>query len=65
MTLDAEWYSAGLRLPIGLQIWPLNNEKLEMFLEIAPAWVPLYGREIDYEIFQAQIALGFRFWFDF
>ncbi|MBN1525378.1 MAG: hypothetical protein JW904_12895 [Spirochaetales bacterium] len=64
MTLDALWYSAGLRLPIGLQIWPANNETVEMFLEVAPAWVPLYASEMDYEKFQAQIALGLRFWFD-
>ncbi|MBN2353417.1 MAG: hypothetical protein JXD23_12655 [Spirochaetales bacterium] len=64
MTLDALWYAAGLRLPLGLQIWPLNNEKLEMFLEVAPAWVPLYGSQWNYAVFQAQIALGFRIWLE-
>jgi hypothetical protein len=64
MTLDAAWYAAGLRLPLGVQIWPLNNETLEMFLEVAPAWVPLYGSQADWDTFQAQIALGLRFWFD-
>jgi hypothetical protein len=64
MSLDAAWFAAGLRLPLGLQIWPLNNEKLEVFLEVAPAWVPLYGSEWDPIEFQAQVALGLRFWFE-
>jgi hypothetical protein len=64
MSLDATWFAAGLRLPLGVQIWPLNNEKLEMFLEIAPAWVPYYGSQWDWVQFQAQIALGLRFWFE-
>jgi hypothetical protein len=64
LTLDAAWYAVGLRLPLGLQIWPLNNEKLEIFLEVAPAWVPVYGGELDWDVFQAQLALGLRFWFE-
>ncbi len=64
MTLDALWYSAGLRLPLGLQVWPLNNEKLEMFLEVAPAWVPMYAASWQWATFQAQLALGLRFWFE-
>ncbi len=64
MTLDAEWYAAGLRLPIALQIWPLNNKLLELFLEVAPAWVPFFGNnQFNPYVFQAQIALGARFWF--
>jgi hypothetical protein len=64
MTTDARWFAAGLRLPLGLQIWPLNNEKLEMFLEVAPAWVPFYGTDWRWATFQAQVALGFRIWFE-
>ncbi len=64
MNLDATWYAAGLRLPIGLQVWPLNNEKLELFLEVAPAWVPLITGTFEPISFQAQCALGLRFWFE-
>lgn len=64
MTTDAAWFAAGLRLPLGIQVWPLNSEKLEMFLEVAPAWVPIYGRGPDWGVFEAQLALGLRFWFE-
>jgi hypothetical protein len=64
LAMDQSWYSAGLRLPLGFQVWPRGNESLEMFLEAAPAWVPLVDGEEDWESFQAQLALGFRFWFD-
>ncbi len=56
-------YSAGLRLPIGLQAWVLKNELLEVFLEAAPAWVPVVTDGFDPVNFQAQVALGFRLWF--
>jgi hypothetical protein len=64
MSVDARWFAAGLRLPLGLQIWPLNSEKLEMFLEVAPAWVPFYATDWQWATFQAQLALGLRFWFE-
>ena len=60
--LTPSWFGVGARLPIGLQIWPLKNEVLELFVEVAPAWVPLYGGSFDAMRFQAQIALGFRVW---
>ena len=56
-------YAVGLRLPIGLQAWVLKNERLEVFLEAAPAWVPLMTDDFDPVNFQAQLALGFRLWF--
>jgi hypothetical protein len=58
------WGALGVRLPIALQIWPLNNENLEVFLEVAPAWVPLYGGNFEPGRFQAQVALGFRLWYE-
>jgi hypothetical protein len=58
------WGALGVRLPIALQIWPLNNENLEVFLELAPAWVPIYGGAFDPSQFQAQVALGFRLWYE-
>ena len=58
------WTALGVRVPIALQIWPLNNESLELFLEVAPAWVPLYGGVFDPVQFQAQVAVGFRYWFE-
>lgn len=63
-TTDQSWYNAGLRLPLGLQTWPLGNEAIEAFLEVAPAWTPLVDGKAAWTEFQAQIALGFRFWFD-
>ena len=63
MAFDPSWYAAGLRLPIGLQAWVLKNELLEVFLEAAPAWVPLVDGDFDPVNFQAQLALGFRLWF--
>ena len=59
---DPTWSALGVRLPIGLQIWPLNNERLEVFLELAPAWVPFYDGNLEPDRFQAQAALGFRIW---
>ncbi|GAB6088417.1 hypothetical protein [Spirochaeta dissipatitropha] len=53
---------AGVRMPVALQIWPLDSELLEVFLEIAPAWLPITGTGIDANNFQAQLAVGFRFW---
>jgi hypothetical protein len=64
MTPDLSWYAAGLRLPIGLQVWPMNTEELEMFLEAAPVWVPVGSAGRDWDAFEAQLALGFRYWFD-
>jgi hypothetical protein len=61
---DPTWNALGVRLPIALQIWPLDNERLEVFLEVAPAWVPLYGNSFDPGQFQAQVALGFRLWYE-
>ncbi len=52
----------GVRLPVALQIWPLNSELLEIFLEIAPAWLPVTGNGFDAGNFQAQLAVGFRIW---
>jgi hypothetical protein len=63
MAFEPSWYSVGLRLPIGLQAWVLKNELLEVFLELAPAWVPLVNDEFEADNFQAQVALGFRLWF--
>lgn len=64
LALEPSWLALGARVPIALQIWPLANERLELFLELAPAWVPLYGGAFDPTRFQAQLALGFRFWFE-
>jgi len=59
---DPSWVAVGVRMPIALQIWPMNSERLEVFLELAPAWVPWYDGEVDPTRFQAQAALGFRLW---
>jgi hypothetical protein len=58
----SNWYAAGIRLPIALQLWPLDREILELFLEVAPAWVPVTSAGFTPGNFQAQVALGFRIW---
>jgi hypothetical protein len=63
LAFDPSWYAFGLRVPIGLQAWVLKNEFLEVFLEAAPAWVPVVNGGFDATNFQAQCALGFRLWF--
>jgi hypothetical protein len=56
------WYAVGIRMPIALQLWPLDNEMLELFLEVAPTWVPLTSVAFDPAGFQVQMAIGFRVW---
>jgi hypothetical protein len=60
---DPAWFALGLRLPLALQIWPLGNGILEIFLEFAPAWIPIQGANIVLASFALQAALGFRVWF--
>ena len=52
----------GVRMPVALQLWPLDNETLELFVEVAPAWVPLVSSGFAPGNFQVQAALGFRLW---
>ena len=56
------WNAFGVRMPIALQLWPLNNEFLELFFELAPAWVPITSGGFAPRNFQAQLAVGFRVW---
>lgn len=56
------WFAVGARLPIGLQVWPLNRELLEVFVEVAPAWIPISSSGFYAGNFDAQLALGFRLW---
>ncbi len=55
-------FAAGARLPLGLQIWPLGKT-LELFLELAPAWIPFSSGGINAANFAVQSGLGFRIWF--
>jgi len=55
-------FDLGARLPIGLQIWPVGSV-LEIFLEIAPAWIPISSGGLAPLTFQVQPAIGFRIWF--
>ncbi len=54
-------FALGARLPIGLQIWPVGSV-LEIFLELAPAWVPINTAGVDPLTFEVQPAIGFRIW---
>jgi hypothetical protein len=55
-------FSLGARLPLALQLWPLG-ELLEIFFEIAPAWIPISNSGTALGNFVLQPALGFRIWF--
>ena len=55
-------FAFGARLPLGLQIWPVGSV-LELFLELAPAWIPFTSYGILPANFDLQGALGFRIWF--
>ncbi|MFO7850766.1 MAG: hypothetical protein R6V67_12500 [Spirochaetia bacterium] len=50
---------AGLRIPVGLNIYPIDP--LELFLEVAPAMG--IDSDFNFPTFGWQTALGFRFWF--
>jgi hypothetical protein len=52
----------GARVPLAAQVWPLGSKALELFLEIAPAWIPITGGGIYLTNFAMQSALGFRIW---
>ncbi|HET6485479.1 MAG TPA: hypothetical protein VFH83_03605 [Spirochaetia bacterium] len=53
-------FTAGVRFPFGLQIWPIP-QSLEVFLEVAPAvGLSLVPTGFDWHI---QAALGLRIWF--
>ena len=54
-------FDLGLRVPIGLQIFPI--EPLELFLEAAPSFGVTLGDNFDFPRFGLQSAVGFRFWF--
>ena len=60
-TGNAASFALGARLPIGLQIWPFGSV-VEIFLEVAPAWVPVNGNGTDFGLFEVQPAVGFRIW---
>jgi len=55
-------FSLGARLPVGLQIWPAGSV-LEIFLEVAPAWIPITGSGTSLSTFELQPAAGLRIWF--
>jgi hypothetical protein len=57
------WFSLGARIPLGIQAWVLGNDLLEIFLEVAPAWVPVSSGGFSALAFEVQPALGFRIWF--
>ena len=54
-------FALGARLPLALYIFPI--EKLEVFLELAPA-LGIGFNPVRFPTFNIQGALGFRYWFD-
>jgi len=57
----------GVRVPLGIRAWPTKNGRLEMFFELAPAWMPFVfesdGFSFVWQYFWAQPSLGMRYWF--
>ncbi|MCK4541155.1 MAG: hypothetical protein KAU17_02855 [Spirochaetales bacterium] len=51
----------GLRVPVGLQIFPLDF--LELFIEVAPSIGIIIADPVTFPDFGLQGAFGFRFWF--
>ncbi len=56
-----ETLEVGGRVPVGLQVFPI--EPLELFLEIAPAQSLVTGNGVQIPDISVQSAFGFRFWF--
>jgi hypothetical protein len=59
--VGGEAFQLGARVPIGLNIWPIDV--LELFLEIAPTISAVFADPIRFPEFALQAAFGFRFWF--
>jgi hypothetical protein len=59
-----ETFELGGRIPVGLQIWPLGTQLLELFVELAPG-IRIISSESGVQIpaFLLQAGFGFRFWF--
>ena len=55
-------FTIGPRLPLALQVWPMG-ERLEIFFELAPAWLPITNNGTSFGNFVVQPAIGFRIWF--
>ena len=53
---DKDIFNIGLRIPIGIQMWPV--EKLELFLEIAPGILLIPGTDPD-----ISGGIGLRYYF--
>jgi hypothetical protein len=54
-------FALGLRVPVGLEIYPIKP--LELFVEAAPAVTLLSGSGLSLSSWGIQAGFGFRFWF--
>ena len=54
-------FQLGVRVPIGIQIWPITP--LELFLEVAPTVGFIEPTGVQIPSFGLQGSVGFRFWF--
>jgi hypothetical protein len=61
MGVSANDFTLGLRVPIGLNAFPIKP--LELFVEFAPAIAFLAPSGISIPNFNLQAGFGFRFWF--
>jgi hypothetical protein len=56
------YFDLGVRLPLALRIFVIGPV-LELFLELAPAWIPITGGGLYPANFAVQSGIGFRLWF--
>jgi hypothetical protein len=53
--------SAGIRIPVGVNCYPIKP--LELFIELAPAVAILVPEGVNFPDWGIQAGFGFRFWF--
>ncbi len=58
---DETLVDLGLRIPVGLQVFPLDP--LELFLEFAPSVGVQFSNPVTFPNWSVQGSFGFRFWF--
>jgi hypothetical protein len=55
------YFDAGLRVPLGLNAFPIKP--LELFIELAPSFTILSSSGVSFSWSGLQTGFGFRFWF--
>jgi hypothetical protein len=59
--ISSDAATAGLRIPVGVNCYPIKP--LELFIELAPAIAILVPEGVSFPDWGIQAGFGFRFWF--